>query len=117
MAIAFLADEDLDFTIVRGIRQWHGAVDITTILEVGLRGSADPDGLPFAASVGRTLLSHDTNTMIDAAYARIARGETMTGLIVVNKLASIASILEDLEIVAVSTTSEDWLNRVGLIPF
>ena len=44
----FLADEDLRFEIVLAVRRMEPAVDISTIVEMGQSGSADPDVLAFA---------------------------------------------------------------------
>jgi hypothetical protein len=57
------------------------SVDVARVQDVGLSGAADPDVLAPAAGEGRVVVTHDANTM--AAYARVAAGARMPGLVVV----------------------------------
>ncbi len=67
----FLADEDLNNRIVRGIRRRSNEINILRVHEVGLLGAHDTVVLEWAASEQRIVLTHDTATMIGFAYARI----------------------------------------------
>lgn len=59
----FLADEDLRFEIVLAVRRMEPAVDIATVVELGLPGTLDPDLLAFAEANGLLIVSHDVNTL------------------------------------------------------
>jgi predicted nuclease of predicted toxin-antitoxin system len=58
-----LADEDLDFAIIDGVRYLEPAIDILDIKDAGLRGTKDPIVLEIAAAQQRIVISHDRNTM------------------------------------------------------
>lgn len=60
--ICFHLDEQIDPAIALGLRR-HG-IDVTTTVEVGLRGQADEIQLKFASSQKRVLVTHDADFMI-----------------------------------------------------
>ena len=72
--IRFLADEDFDNDIVRGVLRRNAIVDIVTVQEVGLEGTKDPGVLAWAAQNGRIILTRDVNTMVAEAYTRLQNG-------------------------------------------
>ena len=78
--VKFLADENLDRDIVRGILLRNPTCDILRVQEVGLGEADDPTVLEWAARDGRILLTHDVRTMTKYAYARIEAGQPMQGL-------------------------------------
>jgi predicted nuclease of predicted toxin-antitoxin system len=57
--LKFLADENFDNTIVRGLFRRHPKLDIVRVQDVGLSGKDDPTVLEWAAQEGRILLTHD----------------------------------------------------------
>jgi hypothetical protein len=54
--------------------------------------------------------------MTSAAYARIARGKPMLGVIIVPQWLAIGLAAEDLSIIAECSTPSDWANQVGFLP-
>lgn len=72
MSVRFLADADLNEAIVIGVLGREAALDFLTARHADLEGRSDPDVLEFAASQGRTLVSHDTSTMLSAFFRSIA---------------------------------------------
>lgn len=79
-------------------------------------GASDEDVLDSAARSNRVLLSHDASTMTAAAYARIARGEPMPGVIIVPQWLAIGTALDDLLLVAACSESSDWAGCVAFLP-
>jgi predicted nuclease of predicted toxin-antitoxin system len=57
--LRFLADEDFDRAIVRGVLRLRPNIDIVRVQDVGLRTKQDPIVLSWAAEQGRILLTHD----------------------------------------------------------
>lgn len=78
--IRFAADEDFSHAIVRALRRSLPDLDIVTIQDAGGSGWPDPRVLEWAAAERRVLLTHDVNTMIGHARARVERGEIVSGL-------------------------------------
>lgn len=60
----FLADENFDNTIVRGLFRCRPALDIVRVQDVGLSGKDDPTVLEWAAQEGRVLLTPDVATIL-----------------------------------------------------
>jgi predicted nuclease of predicted toxin-antitoxin system len=74
VTVRFLADEDLDFGIVEGLRSLEPAIDIRDVKAAGLRGAKDPVILEISAQQGRIVISHDRKTMIRHFKERLAAG-------------------------------------------
>jgi hypothetical protein len=81
----FLADENFNNQIVRGILRQGPDIDIVRVQDVGLSGADDPTVLAWAAQAGRIVLTHDVATMITFAYERIQAGLSMPGLFEVSR--------------------------------
>ena len=64
----FLADENFDNTIVRGLIRRKPDIDIIRVQDVGLSGEDDPIVLEWAAEEDRILLTHDVATITRYAY-------------------------------------------------
>ncbi|WP_055075603.1 DUF5615 family PIN-like protein [Pseudanabaena sp. 'Roaring Creek'] len=92
----FLADENFDNTIIRGLLRRKPDVDVVHVRDVDLAGADDPTVLEWAAQENRVLLTHDVATVTRYAYERMAAGQSMTGVIEVTFDASIGRVIEDL---------------------
>ena len=82
MTVRFLADEDIDVAIVRGLRSREPAIDLLDVKTAGLRGTKDPALLEQAAFDGRIVVSHDRRTMTRHFYERIEGGKASPGLFI-----------------------------------
>lgn len=89
MSIRFQADADLNFDIVRAVRQQESAVDFASPMDSGLHGVSDAEILERAAVANRVLVSHDRRTMLDHFRNRIAAGKSSPGLLIVSQDAPI----------------------------
>ena len=70
----FLADEDFNNDILRGLLRRVAGADVVRVQDIGLRGASDDTVLASAAQAGRVLLTHDSSTLIGRAFARIEAG-------------------------------------------
>jgi predicted nuclease of predicted toxin-antitoxin system len=78
--LRFLADENFNGNIVRGVRRRQPRVDLVRIQQTEADGAKDPAVLAWAAKENRIVLTHDRATMPDFAYSRVADGEPMPGV-------------------------------------
>jgi hypothetical protein len=60
----FLADEDFNNDILRGLLRRHADLEVVRVQDVGLVGAEDDAVLKAAAAEGRVLLTHDVSTLI-----------------------------------------------------
>ena len=96
--IRLLTDEDFNHKILRGLMRRVPHLDFVLVRDVGLAGQPDPILLKWAASRHRSIISHDTNTMISHAEQLMKQGEPMDGLIVVPQSLGIGPAIKDLEL-------------------
>ena len=107
MSIRFQADADLNFDIVRAVRQQEPVIDFASAADSQLRGIKDPELLESAAVADRVLVSHDRRTMLNHFRDRLAVGKSSPGLLVVSQDAPIGPIVESLVVLwSVSDPSE-----------
>lgn len=83
MSIRFLADEDVDANLLRGLQRREPAIDILDVKTSGLRETADPELLELAAQQDRIVITSDRNTMIRHFRTRLAAGLPAPGMFVV----------------------------------
>jgi hypothetical protein len=114
--LRFLADEDFDNDIVRGMLRRLPNLDIIRGQDVGLSGALDPVVLEWAAREGRVLLTHDVSTMTAHAYARVSSDFPMPGVFAVSQLAPIGQVIEDLLLLAECSLPGEWEGQVRYVP-
>lgn len=114
--LRFLADENFNLAIVRGVRDRNSEVDVPTVQDLGMQGIPDPEILQFAAETNRIVLTHDFDTMPKFAYERLAEELPMPGLFLVSQYEPIGPVMEDILLLAVGSVGGEWNNRVGYLP-
>ncbi len=72
--LRFLADENFNNQIIRGVLRRNINVDIIRVQDVGLTEADDPTVLEWAAQNRRVVLTHDVATMTTFAYERLQAG-------------------------------------------
>jgi hypothetical protein len=112
----FLADNDLDDAIFQGVLRREPSVDFVRLRDLGQPTAKDAEVLAIAASSGRILISHDVNTMIAAATARLNRGDAMNGLLVAHQWQDVAAVIEDLLLIWAASEAEEWQGRIVFLP-
>lgn len=114
--IAFLADENFNEDVVRGVLRRCPTIDLVRVRDVGLSGLEDPDVLEWAAGVHRVVLTHDVTTMTRYAYDRVTGGLAMPGVFEVGRQVPIAAAIEDIRIIAECSLENEWEGQVRYLP-
>ncbi|MEW6365065.1 MAG: DUF5615 family PIN-like protein [Acidobacteriota bacterium] len=112
----FLADEDFDNDIVRGVLRWRPSIDIVRAQDVELSGKRDDELLEWAARYGRAVLSHDVSSMLKHAHDRVAVGKPMPGLFAVSHSAQIRQVIEDMVLLVECSREGEWEGQVRFLP-
>ena len=114
--IRFLADEDFNNHVVKGLRRRTPRTEIVRVQDVGLGGAKDWAVLAWAAANERMVVTHDISTMPDFADQRIEAGQHMPGVIVASRGLSTASVIEDLSLLSECSIEGEWEGRVIYLP-
>jgi|SRR5690606_22931491 len=114
--LAFLADENFNNNIIRGLQQRVPELDIVRVQDVGLSGADDSTVLEWAAQEGRVLLTHDVSTITHFAYERVRNGEPMPGVFEVNTKIAVGAAIEDLLLLAMYSLDGEWEGQVRYLP-
>lgn len=112
----FLADENFNNPIVRGVLRQAPEIDIVRVQDVNLSGVDDPTVLEWAAAEGRIVLTHDVATMITFAYQRIQAGLLMPGLFEVSRRVSVGLAIEEIILIAECSIEGEWEGQVRFLP-
>ena len=75
----FLADNDLNDAIVMGVLRREPTIEFARLRDLGLATRADPEVLDHAAREKWIVVSHDVNTMREAACTCLLAGLSMSG--------------------------------------
>lgn len=114
--LRFLADENLNNQIVRGLLRQRPEIDIVRVQDVGLSNTDDRVILEWAAQQGRILLTHDVETMTRYAYERIQAGLTMPGVFEISRNVSVGRAIEELLLLAEGSLEGEWEGQVQYLP-
>jgi len=114
--LRLLADENFNGDIVRGLILRHAELDIVRAQDVGLAGADDPSILAYAAENHRIVLTHDRATMPDHAYQRVAVGESMSGVFVINDRLPVGRAIDEILLVSACSEQEEWRRRAVHLP-
>jgi hypothetical protein len=112
----FAADVSFNNILLRELRGQIPDLDVVRLQDTDLWSARDPLILAWAAREGRILLTQDVRTMPKYAYARLAAGEPVAGVVVVPQSLAIGSALEDLLILIECSREEDWTDPVRFLP-
>ncbi|MCC6152201.1 MAG: DUF5615 family PIN-like protein [Candidatus Hydrogenedentes bacterium] len=112
----FLADENFNATILRGLLHCHPDVDILTVHDADLTSADDKRILAWAAAEKRIVLTHDQATMPDFAYDRIRTKEAMPGLVLLKEELPIGTAINELSLMVSCADPSEFDNRVRYLP-
>jgi hypothetical protein len=115
--VRFLADEDLNGRIVRGLFLRKSDLDLVRVQDVGLSGAADENILQWAEEKGRMLLTHDARTMPKHVRDRVVGGSHVPGVFIVDDLAPIGACIGDILLVADCSDETEWRDQIHYLPF
>ncbi len=112
----FLADENFNNQIVRGVLRQNPDIDLVRVQDVNLSGFDDPTVLDWAAKQERIVLTHDVATMITFAYQRIQVGLSMPGLFEVSRRVPVGLAIEEIILIAECSLEGEWEGQVRFLP-
>lgn len=112
----FLADENFDNRIVRGLLRRRSDLDIIRVQELEIAGADDPTVLAWADQAGRILLTHDERTIPQYTYERLAADQTIAGVIVASDNLGISTLIEDILLIVECSTATEWINQLQRLP-
>ncbi len=91
-------------------------VDVLTAQEDGSQKLEDAALLDRATTLGRILFTRDDDLLREGAL-RQKRGKNFTGIIYAHQLdVSIGQCVIDLELIAKTSDSDEWINRLEYLP-
>lgn len=93
--VRYAADENFNNDIVWGLLRRNSERDMLRIQDAGLAGADDPTMLAWAAETERLVLTPDVKTMTRYAYERVARGESMPGVVEARRLVPMGLVIDD----------------------
>jgi predicted nuclease of predicted toxin-antitoxin system len=114
--LRLLADENFNGDIMRALLLRQADLDIVRVQDVGLAGVDDPDILNWAAINDRIILTHDRATLPDYAYERLAAGEKMPGVFVLNDRFPVGDATREILLIIAVSEQPEWSDRVVYLP-
>jgi predicted nuclease of predicted toxin-antitoxin system len=114
--IRFLADENFNGRILRGLLRIRPDIDVIRVQDTAIYQASDPDVLEWAAQEDRILLTHDIETLVGFANERIKAGQPMPGVIAVRDILPIGQVIDDLLTIAGASEKSDWESTVQFLP-
>lgn len=112
----FLADNDLNDAIDRGVTRREPALEFARVRDFGLDRAPDREVLQFAAREHWTVVSHDINSMTAAATEVLAAGEPMCGLLLVHQREPIGPTIDSLVLIWSESGAEEWVGLIEFLP-
>ncbi len=112
----FLADENFEGAIFRGLLRRNPDLDIERVQDVGLISASDPDILEWAYQHKRIILTHDQKTMPAYAYQRLAEGRSIAGIIVTKHTIGVGKAIEDILLITTCSTMDEWVDQIQMLP-
>lgn len=114
--LKFVADENFNNDIHRGVHRRNKTVDIVRAQDEGLSGAEDPIVLDWAAQASRLVLTHDVSTMTHHAYDRARAGKPMPGIVEISRDVPIGKAIEDILLLTACSREGEWEGQVVYLP-
>ncbi len=112
----FLADHNLESAVSEGVKRAEPTIEFIRARDVELHDRPDPELLAFATEHGFIVVTHDVNTMIAHARARLNAGLPLPGLLVVPQARRIRRLIESLVLIGVASEAEEWSGAIHYLP-
>jgi hypothetical protein len=114
--IRFLADENFNGIVLRGLLRRIPTLDVLRAQDVGLTGASDAEVLAFAAAENRIVLTHDVRTFSRFAYQRVAERQPMPGVFEVGQELPVSVAIDELVLLAECSIDGEWEGQVRYLP-
>ena len=115
MLLRVAADENFNHDILHGLRKRVPNLDVAIVQNL-MPSAPDDRVLEWAAGAGRVVLTHDEQTMVGHAYARIKARLEMAGVVLVHSTAPVGRAIDELELIVSCENPEDFVDRVQFVP-
>jgi hypothetical protein len=112
----FLADENFNNDILRGVWRRISAASFTRVQDIEIVGADDSTVLAYAAEHGYILLSHDTNTIPGHFYTRLNANLPVPGVFLVHKPTPVGNVVDALELIILASETAEWWAKITYIP-
>jgi predicted nuclease of predicted toxin-antitoxin system len=112
----FLADENFDNRIVRGLLRRQPDLDIVRVQDLEIAGASDLIVLEWATQTGRILLTHDKRTIPNFVYERLAMGKKTSGVFIAGDNLPINMVIEEVLLIVEGSSAEEWINKLQRLP-
>jgi hypothetical protein len=113
----FLADENFNNDILRGLERRVPDVDVTRIQDTELAGAPDTRILEWAAQHNYIVLTHDVNTMRGYFYERVTTELPVPGLFLVHGTKPVGEVIDTLELILLASEEDEWQGEIRYLPF
>jgi len=114
--IRFLADENLNNHIIRGIKLRDSEIDIIRIQDIGLSGTDDPTVIEYALRENRILLTHDVDTIPRFAYNRIRVGKEIPAIFIIRQDIWISQVIENILLIYECCDETELKGKILYLP-
>jgi hypothetical protein len=114
--LRFIADENFNGAIVRGVFRICPDIDLLTVREASIAGISDPALLDWAAGHQRLVLTHDVRTMPAFVQERVSLGLSMPGVIEVPAICPIRQVIEEIGLFYNCSIDGEWEGQIIRIP-
>jgi predicted nuclease of predicted toxin-antitoxin system len=114
--ISFLVDQNFNEHIVDGLTRRDANLVFARVRDVGLAAAPDPTILEWAAIHGLVVLSHDGKTIPPFAHARVAAGQPLPGVFLVDDRMPIGQAIDEILLAAHCLTPDECKDMVKYFP-
>jgi len=115
--VKWLADENFDNDILRGIRRCVDVFDVVRVQDIAeIGGSDDLEVLGWASTNGRVLLTHDLATMIPAMREQVRRSGSCSPIVFVRDSLPVSLVIEDIILLDNYANEAEWAAGVIFLP-
>ena len=116
MKVRFLADADLNKTIVSGLLRREPSIDFLSAHAAGLQRLGDTQVLMLAAQQQPVLVSHDVGSMPMHFRAFIRAGGHSAGVFLVPQSLDVGTAIDERLLVWLASEASEWENRLQWLP-
>ncbi len=113
----FLADENFNNHIIRGLLLQKQDLNLVRVQDVGLSGREDQEVLAWALTENRVLLTHDIKTIPAFAIDQLKSGHLIPGILLVPWDAPVGTVIADLLLLIECSVQQEWNGQIHYVPF
>lgn len=114
--LTFVADENFNNRIVRGLLLKNPSIQIIRIQDTHLAEQDDETILDWVCNEGFVLLTQDVKTIPFFAYERLKAGLPLPAVIIASQDLPIGAVIEDLLLIAECSEFVEWEGKVSYLP-